>query len=418
MTTKERAEMPSSDETATTGPLSGITVVDLTLNIAGPSATLILRDLGARVIKIESPTGDDSRQWPPFVDGLSTTYATFNRGKETIGLDLKTADGRRLARALIARADVFVESLRPGKATALGLDADTLLEENPALVYCSVNAFGSTGPLAGAPGFDAIIQAYSGILDLTGHPDAEPSRVGTAVIDVGTGMWAAMGVMAALIERERTGRGARVEQTLLGTATAFLMHHLAAVRLSGVAPRRLGTAQHNFAPYQVIRTRGGSILVGVNSDRMWLRFCQAIGDPGRLAADERFATNNARMANRGELISAIELLTQPQATDQLSAALADAGIPSSPVRTVAELAEDPQLDELGLWGATDEGLDLIRFPVGRPGAGMGAAATTPGQTSLVLRELGLSLSEIDALEAAGIVTELSAQVRDRHDGDR
>jgi CoA:oxalate CoA-transferase len=393
---------------ASTGPLAGVTVVDLTLNIAGPSATLILRDLGARVIKIESPSGDDSRQWPPFADGLSTAYATFNRGKETVGIDLKTEAGRRIARTLIAQADVFVESLRPGKADALGLNWESLREANPALVYCSVNAFGSTGPLAGTPGFDAIIQAYSGILDLTGHPDAEPSRVGTAVIDIGTGMWAALGILAALRERDRTGQGQRVEHTLLGTATAFLMHHLAAVRLSGVVPKRIGTAQHNFAPYQAIHTQDGSVLVGVNSDRMWTRFCRAIGDTGSLAGDERFTTNSARMAHRDQLVDAIEALTRRQPTAQLMEALVTAGVPASAVRTVADLADDPQLDVLGLWGATDEGFDLVRFPVGRRGAPLGAAGGTPGQTNRILRELGITAAEIAQLHAAGVVADLAA----------
>jgi crotonobetainyl-CoA:carnitine CoA-transferase CaiB-like acyl-CoA transferase len=390
------------------GPLHGLTVVDLTLNIAGPSATLILRDLGARVVKIESPGGDDSRQWPPFVDGLSTTYATFNRGKEIIGLDLKTEAGLRVARTLIARADVFVESLRPGKAAALGLDWDSLHQDNPGLVYCSVNAFGSTGPLAGTPGFDAIIQAYSGILDLTGHPDAEPSRVGTAVIDIGTGMWAALGILGALRDRDQTGQGQRVEQTLLSTATAFLMHHLAAVRLGGAVPKRLGTAQHNFAPYQVIHSRDGSVLVGVNSDRMWATFCAAIDDTGTLAADERFSTNSARMAHRDPLIRAIEVLTRQQTTAQLLHALGTAGIPASAVRSVVDLADDPQLDVLGLWGATDEGFDLVRFPVGRPGDSLGAAGGSPGQAHRILSELGLTTAEIEHLHATGVTAELSA----------
>jgi CoA:oxalate CoA-transferase len=395
----------TADTSTGSGPLAGVTVVDLTLNIAGPSATLILRDMGARVIKIESPGGDDSRQWPPFVDGLSTAYATFNRGKESVGIDLKTEAGRHVARALIARADVFVESLRPGKADALGLDWDGLRAENPALVYCSVNAFGSTGPLAGTPGFDAIIQAYSGLLDLTGHPDAEPSRVGTAVIDIGTGMWAAVGILGALRERDRTGAGQRVEQTMLGTATAFLMHHLAAVRLGGVVPKRIGTAQHNFAPYQAIRTQDGSVLVGVNSDRMWVKFCQAIGDAGALVADDRFATNSARMIHRDQLIDAIEAHTRRQPTAQLMGAMVTAGVPASAVRTVADLADDPQLDILGLWGATDEGFDLVRFPVGPKDTALGPAAATPGQTHRILSELGMTAGDIEQLRAAGVVAD-------------
>ena len=321
-------------------PLSGVTVVDLTINLAGPYASLVLRDLGARVIKIEPPTGDDSRDWPPYIDGTGTAFAAFNRGKESVTIDAKTPAGRDRIHALVARADVFIESLRPGKAAALGLGWEDLETVNPRLIYCSVNAFGDTGPMSGAPGFDAIVQAYSGIMDLTGHPEAEPSRVGAAMIDVGTGMWAAISILAALAAPPHE-RGGRIQTTMLGSAVAFLQHHLAAVRLAGAVPARLGTAQHNFAPYQALHARDRMVMVGVNSDRMWRRFCDAIGDDGQLADDERFAHNAARVEHREAMVARIEELTTRLEADELVARLAAAGVPTSAVRPVTELRDRP-----------------------------------------------------------------------------
>jgi CoA:oxalate CoA-transferase len=366
-------------------PLSGVTVVDLTINLAGPYASLVLRDLGARVIKLEPPSGDDSRDWPPYVDGVGTVFAAFNRGKESVAIDAKTEEGRERIHALVARADVFLESLRPGKAAALGLGWADLEAVNPRLIYCSVNAFGDQGPMSGAPGFDAIVQAYSGIMDLTGHPDAEPSRVGAAMIDVGTGMWAAISILAALAAPARE-RGGRIQTTMLGSAVAFLQHHLAAVRLAGAVPARLGTAQHNFAPYQALHARDRMVMVGVNSDRMWRRFCDAIGDDGGLADDPRFAGNTARIEHREALVERIEELTTRFDADVLVQRLVAAGVPVSAVRPVTELATDPQLDALGLWGETDDGHPLPRVP--GTDRSLGTIPALGEHTAAVLAELG------------------------------
>jgi crotonobetainyl-CoA:carnitine CoA-transferase CaiB-like acyl-CoA transferase len=368
-------------------PLSGVTVVDLTINLAGPFASQVLRDLGARVIKVEPPAGDDSRTWPPYVDGVATVFAAFNRGKESVVIDAKRPEGRELLHALVKRADVFLESLRPGKAAALGLAWEDLEPLNPRLVYCSVNAFGDEGPMSGAPGFDAIVQAYSGIMDLTGHPDGDPSRVGAAMIDVGTGMWAAIAILAALSHPDPDRRGGRVQATMLGTAVSFLQHHLAAVRLAGSVPTRLGTAQHNFAPYQAVHTRDRLVMVGVNSDRMWQRFCAAVEDDGRLGDDPRFAGNAARIEHRDALIGRIEELTSRLGADELVERLSASGIPASAVRPVNDLADDPQLSALGLWGVTDEGHPLPRIPVDAAGAALGAIPRLGQHTAQVLAEL-------------------------------
>ncbi len=243
----------STGEQISGKPLVGLTVLDLTSNIAGPSATLILADLGARVIKVEPPGGDASRSWYPHTDNESAVFAAYNHGKQSVIVDAKSVSGRELLCRLVERADVFVESMRPGKADALGLGWSQLSAINPRLIYSSINAFGSDGPMAGVAGFDAIMQAYSGLMDLTGYADGAPARVGGSVIDVGTGMWAAVEILAALLQRQQTGRGSLASTAMLGTATSFVMHHLASVWMAGVTPHRQGTAQHNFAPYQAIK---------------------------------------------------------------------------------------------------------------------------------------------------------------------
>jgi CoA:oxalate CoA-transferase len=379
-------------------PLAGMTVVDLTVNIAGPSATLILADLGARVLKVEPPGGDVSRAWfPQDADGFSTVFSAFNRGKESVVVDAKTPEGRRLLHQLVAKADVFVESMRPGKAAALGMGWDELRAINERLIYCSVNAFGDVGPMAGVAGFDAVIQAYSGLMDLTGHPDGDPARVGGAVVDVGTGTWAALGVLAALLQRQRDGKGRRVQMTMLGTAVSYLMHHLVSTRLAGVEPKRLGTAQHNFAPYQAIRAADRMVMIGVNSDGMWRRAAAALGAP-HLAEDPRFLSNAVRTAHRDELIAELEsaIRTVPAATvvDRLMAA----SVPASAVRPISALVTDPQLDALGLWGNTSTGVPLPRTPAADANWPVGDVPRTGAHTLAILLELGIGGEDLaDAL---------------------
>jgi len=379
-------------------PLAGVTVLDFTGNIAGPSATLILRDMGARIVKVEPLEGDVARHWLPLADGVSTVFSAFNRGKESIALDARSPRGREIVLRLAERADVFVESMRPGKAARLGLGARDLRGRNPALIYASVNAFGDVGPLGGLPGFDAIVQAYSGIMDLTGHPDGPPSRVGTAVIDVGSGMWAALAVLGALLQRAADGQGREVETTMLGTAVGFLMHHLAAVRLAGSVPQRLGTAQHNFAPYEAFEAADRPVMVGVSNDGMWGRMRDALD----VADDPRFATNDDRVANRAELVAALEAAAAALPAAEVVKRLAASGVPATVVRTVDELAADPQLDALGLWGRTPEGFALARAPVAGAAGDLGAVPACGAHSAAILEEIGLG-PEIDALVDEGVV---------------
>ena len=380
-------------------PLDGVTVVDLTVNIAGPSATLMLADLGARVIKVEPPGGDISREWTPRDEqGVSTVFSAFNRDKESIVIDAKTAEGRRDIRRLVADADVFVESMRPGKAAALGLGWEELSALNERLVYCSVNAFGDVGPLAGVAGFDAVIQAYSGLMELTGYPDGEPARVGGAVVDVGTGTWAALGVVAALLQRERDGRGRRVQMTLLGTAIGYMMHHLLSARLAGVEPKRLGTAQHNFAPYQAIRAADGMVMIGVNSDPMWRRATLAL-DAEHLMEDPRFVDNGSRNRHRPALIAEIEACIAQMPADMVVERLMQATVPASVVRSIGSLVEDAQLEAMGLWGTTSSGVALPRTPVADPRVPIGEVPQLGQHSESILAEIAGGDGQVDELSS-------------------
>ncbi len=393
----------STGEQISGKPLVGLTVLDLTSNIAGPSATLILADLGARVIKVEPPGGDASRSWYPHTDNESAVFAAYNHGKQSVIVDAKSVSGRELLCRLVERADVFVESMRPGKADALGLGWSQLSAINPRLIYSSINAFGSDGPMAGVAGFDAIIQAYSGLMDLTGYADGAPARVGGSVIDVGTGMWAAVEILAALLQRQQTGRGSLASTAMLGTATSFVMHHLASVWMAGVTPHRQGTAQHNFAPYQAIKASDGMVMLGVNTDAMFSRAVSALGAAG-LANDDRFRTNVGRMRHRDELIVALETATATISRYDVVERLMGAGVPTSVVRSIDELADDEQLTVLGLWGTTESGTKIPRTPVAGPFDGR-LVVPRPGQhTREVLNELGVDEAVLHSLIEEGVVS--------------
>jgi CoA:oxalate CoA-transferase len=392
--------------------LSGITVVDLTANVAGPFCTLILRDLGARVIKLEGLDGDSVRRWPPFSDGASTTFTALNRGKESLALDLKTPQGAEAARRLLMRSDVFVESLRPGAAARLGLGCDELRTANPRLVYLSLNAFGDVGPLAGQPGFDAIVQAFSGLMDVTGYPDGPPARVGTGIVDFGTGLWAALSVIGGLLQRERSGRGCQLESTLLGTATSFMMHHIASAALAGVVPGRIGTAQHNTAPYEAVEAKDGMLMLGVANDGLWNRLLDVIDD-GRLRNDERFATNPQRVENRREIVRLIGELLADKPKDEVAAQLTARGIPAAVIRRVDALVEDEQVEALQLIQKTSSGASLPVVPVRCDGQVPSLVAGAPelgDSTSELLEECGYTRAEVAELLRERVAASHSAGV--------
>ena len=281
-------------------PLSGVRVIDVTTSLAGPYCTEVLAALGADVIKVEPPAGDEARTWgPPFWNGESTMFLAMNAGKRSVALDLRR--GTDVVLRLVERADVFVQSLRPGLATELGVDAETLRARNPRLVHCSITSFGRTGPWAKRPGYDPLAQAAGGIVSVTGEPDRPGVRVGVSLVDQGTGMWAALGVLAALMERERTGEGRALDVSLYETAIAYMAYHVTGYLGSGAVPGRTGTGFPSIAPYQVFHTADGEVMVAAGNDRLFGALCDVLGLP-ELRADERFASNPSRVAHRDELV--------------------------------------------------------------------------------------------------------------------
>jgi formyl-CoA transferase/CoA:oxalate CoA-transferase len=378
-------------------PLDGVRVLDLTRNLAGPYAAMILAELGADVVKVESPDGDDTRQWgPPFWDGEGPVFLAANRNKRSIVLDLRTDEARAAMDLLCRRSDVLLESFRPDALERLGYGYAWARSVNPGVVYCSVTPYGDGGPLRDRPGYDPLIQAFSGIMSVTGEPDRAPVRVGVSVIDMGTGMWAAMSVLAALLQRRTDGRGRRIVTSLYETGLAWMSYHLASYWGAGEAPGRYGSAASMIVPYQAFPTSDGHLMIAAPNDGLFGRLCGALGH-AEWAADARFAHNPDRVAHREELTALIGEATSSRPTEELAASLQAAGVPCSPIRDAAGAAADPQtlasgmvqaLDHPAIDGFRSLGLPFLldgeRPPLRRPPPGLGE------HQAEVLEELGLT----------------------------
>jgi crotonobetainyl-CoA:carnitine CoA-transferase CaiB-like acyl-CoA transferase len=330
-------------------PLKGIRVLELARILAGPWIGQTLADLGAEVIKVESPAGDDTRTWgPPFVEGeggetLDAAYFhACNRGKRSVVLDFTTEEGQEAVRRLAAQSDVLLENFKVGGLAKYGLDYQSLRQINPRLIYCSVTGFGQDGPYAHRAGYDYIVQGMSGIMDLTGEPDREPQKIGVAFADIFTGLYGVIAVQAALAQRERTGEGQQIDMALLDCMTGVLANQALNFLVSGKAPRRLGNAHPNIAPYQVFPTADGHLIVAVGNDRQFVKFCDLLGRPD-LAADERYRTNAGRVQYRDSLTPELAAETARFERDTLLAKLEDAGVPGGPINTVADVFADPQI---------------------------------------------------------------------------
>jgi len=384
-------------------PLSGIRVVDLTSSLAGPSCTQILGALGADVVKVEHPQrGDEARAWGPrFFDGGSAMFFAANASKRSLALDVKSAPGMEALLRLVDRADVFIQSMRPGTAERLGLGSDALRARNERLVYCSIGAFGRHGPLAAQPGYDPLMQAFIGIVSLTGEADRPGVRVGTSLIDLGTGTWAALGILAALYERAQTGRGREVDVALFETGLSLVGYQLTDSLRTGVAPGRFGTAFPLIAPYEVFATCDGELMIAAANDRLFAQLCDAVGRP-ELADDPRFRTNPDRLANREQLLPLLRERIAEHSTAHWLEALE--GIPVSPVQDVAQAAAHEQTRATGMVQELD-GTETVALPlqVDRERvAHRGPPPTLGEQSAEVLAELGYSEAEIAALADAGI----------------
>ncbi len=330
-------------------PLEGIVVADLTQNVAGPFCTQILGDMGADVIKVERPgRGDDARAWaPPWWGEEPATFLALNRNKRSLALDLKSAAGRKVLDRLLARADVVVLSLRAGAAAGLDLDFAAVRAVNPRIVYCAITAYGTRGPLRDLPGYDPMMQALAGLMSVNGHPGQEPARVGTSIVDMGTGMWAALGIVAGLRQREATGQAVEVTTSLFATALMWVSYHAMGYLGSGEVPGPQGSGTAMIAPYQAFPTADGHAMLAAPSDAMFARLAEALGAP-ELAADPRFKDNPSRVQNRTALVEAISARTRPLSTAALLETLRRHGLPGAPINTIDRALAEPQTRESGL----------------------------------------------------------------------
>ncbi len=405
------------------GPLSGVVVLDLSRVLAGPWATQILADLGAQVIKVEKPgAGDDTRAWgPPFAtrtDGSRGDAAYFfaaNRGKRSVALDISRPEGADIARRLAARADVLVENFKVGGLARYGLDYESLKAVNPKLVYCSITGFGQTGPDAGRAGYDYMIQAMGGLMSITGQPDgapgAEPMKVGVAVADLFAGMYAASGILAALLHARETGEGQQVDIALFEAQAAMLANQAQNWFVSGEVPTRLGNAHPNLAPYQPFPTSDGMLVIAVGNDGQFKALCRTLGDEA-LAQDPRFATNASRVAGRAELAGRIGGLTRARTTAAWLRALEAAGVPSGPINRIDQVFAEAQAKARGL--VVEQARDDLKGPVRSVASPIRLSASPPAypsappalgaDTEAVLREL-LDLDEtaLDLLRQGEII---------------
>jgi len=388
-------------------PLDGLTVLDFTRVLAGPYCTMQLGDLGARVIKVEQPgRGDDTRAWgPPFVRGESAYFLSINRNKESVALDLKHPGAKAILDALVARADVVVENFRPGTMERLGLAYDAMAGRQPRVVYCSISGFGQTGPRRAEAGYDAMMQAEAGLMSITGAADGPPFRLGVAIGDIATGMFAVQAILAALYARERTGRGQRVDIAMLDAVTALLTYQASIAFATGETPRRMGNRHPSIAPYDTFAASDGEFVLSVGNDDQFRRLAEILRRPD-LAADSRYATNADRVRNYDALRGELSAVFGSWRRADLLAALTSAGVPGSAVRSITEALGDPQLSAremiVPLEHATAGAIRVLGSPLKLSETRASVRTPPPalGQhTDAVLREIGLSEGDIASLRA-------------------
>jgi crotonobetainyl-CoA:carnitine CoA-transferase CaiB-like acyl-CoA transferase len=380
-------------------PLSGTRVLDVTTSYAGPTCTQLLAALGADVIKVEPPAGDEARDWgPPFAGGFGTLFVAVNSGKRSLALDLRR--GRDVLLRLVDGADVFVQSLRPGLAEELGFGPDELRAQKPGLVYCTISSYGRVGPKSGLPGYDPLLQAAGGLISVTGEPGADGVRIGVSLIDHATGMYAAFAILAALKE----GGGHTLDVSLWETALSFVSYHLIGNLATGAVPTPQGTAFHAIAPYQVFPTADGGLMITAANDGIFRRLVAAIGVP-ELGADERFATNPDRVRNRAALVESLSARLREDTRAAWLAKLEAARVPAAPVQDIGEVTADPQTEAVGILQRLGEfttlgpsfSVDGERPEYATPPPPVGA------HSAAVLREVGYPDEKISALADEGVI---------------
>ena len=334
---------PLGMEVNVVAALDGIVVVDLTRTLAGPFCTMMLGDMGADVIKIEEPShGDETRAWTPFWNGVAAQFLSFNRNKRSITLNLKDSRAVDVCLKLASRADVMIESFRTGTAEKMGIGYEDVRRVNPRIVYCSISGFGRTGPLADKPGYDLIIQAYSGLMSTIGEPDGPPLRTGFSLVDLFAGMMAYGSITTALLARERTGEGQLIEASLLDGQVATLSYHAVGHLATGRVPGRMGSGHPSIVPYQAFPSSDGFFILGCANDGLWRRLCPAVGRDD-LTDDPKFKTNTDRVQHRGELESILSEHFLTRTTAEWVGAIGDAGVPCGPINRVSDVVEDPQV---------------------------------------------------------------------------
>ncbi len=330
-------------------PLKGLKVLEMARILAGPWAGQTLADLGAEVIKIESPQGDDTRKWgPPFVDtGEAAYFHSCNRGKKSVVVDFSTPEGQEIIKKLAAQSDVFIENFKLDGLKKYGLDYASLHKINPRLVYCSITGFGQAGPYAHRPGYDFIIQGMSGIMDLTGEPDGEPQKPGVAFADIFTGLYSTIAIQAALAQRERTGRGQHIDMALFDSMVAVMANQAQGYLASGAVPKRMGNAHPSIVPYQVFPTSDGHLIIAAGNDGQFVKLCAALGIP-EISSNPDYQTNTARVNNRAALVEILSAKTSAIARDTLLKTLENAGVPIGSINTMQDVFDDPQIIHRGM----------------------------------------------------------------------
>jgi crotonobetainyl-CoA:carnitine CoA-transferase CaiB-like acyl-CoA transferase len=392
--------------------LKGLRVIDFSRVVAGPYSTMLLGDMGAEVIKIERPgVGDDSRSWgPPFLGEVSTYFLGLNRNKRSVAIDLATQEGADVARALVRHADVVVESFRPGVMDRLGLGYERLRQLNPALIYCAISAFGQDGPYRERPGYDLMISALGGMMSITGTPGGEPVKIGVAMIDISTGLHAALGVVSALHHRTVTGRGQRVDVSLLSTELAVLINAASQYLIGGSVAEPQGSGHANVVPYQAFPTSDGHVLLGSPNDKLFRVVADALGRP-EWKTDPRFTTNDARIAHRDVLIPMIGEITRTESAAHWVDTLSRTGAPVAPINRIDAVFKDPQVQHLNqvaevehpMFGTLPVVTSALRLSETPPVVGEAAPRLGQHTREVLERCAGMARGDIDRLIETGVV---------------